>query len=300
MPGQRDQPGRDAGLLELRVELLDQRGRALALALDRLDLRPQVEDPRLESVLLGLQLVGGLDQRRPLLGRVPDARPLGRELGGDEEAERQKGDAEGDLPARDRPDMAHHGHGASPLPPRRATRCQQPEPDQPDRDGDQSEDEPPGRPAVARRTRGCRCRRGRGRRAGCRRRARRGRSDRTAGRGPGPGGRDRAGRRRLRPVLRLGRGVDALEPGRAERGHVQSERRRERLVVGPAVRVRADQRRRGRRCRGSGPCSRPRRRSPSRPGRSRCRCGNWPVSPSSGISEPTFAASSTAARSDAP
>ena len=73
-----------------RVELPDEVGRALALALDRLDLGAQLEDPGLEPVLLGLQLVGGLDQRRPLLGRVADPRALRRELGGDEEAERQQ------------------------------------------------------------------------------------------------------------------------------------------------------------------------------------------------------------------
>ena len=52
-----------------------------------LDLAADLEDPGLEPVLLGLQAGGGLDERRALLGRVADPRALGRELGGDEEAE---------------------------------------------------------------------------------------------------------------------------------------------------------------------------------------------------------------------
>ncbi len=98
------------------VELADHGGRALALALDDLDLRAQVEDPTLEGVLLGLQLVGGLDQRRPFLGRVADTRTLGGELGGDEEPEREQGDPERDLPGRDgaqSPDRDHGGGGAA-------------------------------------------------------------------------------------------------------------------------------------------------------------------------------------------
>ena len=66
-----------------------------------LDLLAELEDPRLEGVLFGLQPEGRLDERRALLGRVADARTLGRELGGDEEAEREERQAEGDLPARD-------------------------------------------------------------------------------------------------------------------------------------------------------------------------------------------------------
>ena len=59
------------------------------------------EDPVLELVLLGLELGGRLHERRPLLGRVADARALRAELGGDQEAEDEQGHAERDLPARD-------------------------------------------------------------------------------------------------------------------------------------------------------------------------------------------------------
>ena len=48
-------------------------------------LRAQVEDLLLEVLLLRLEVERRLDQRRPLLARVPDPRALGRELGGDEE-----------------------------------------------------------------------------------------------------------------------------------------------------------------------------------------------------------------------
>ena len=82
-PRQRDQAGGDPGLFEPRIELPDEVRRALALALHVLDLRAQLEDLCLQAVLLGLQLVGGLDKRRPLLGRVADPRALRGELRGD-------------------------------------------------------------------------------------------------------------------------------------------------------------------------------------------------------------------------
>ena len=93
------------------VQLADHGGRALALAFHDLDLRAQVEDPTLEGVLLGLQLVGGLDQRRPFLGRVSDTGTLGGELGGDEEPEREQGDPERDLPGRDGAQSPDRDHG---------------------------------------------------------------------------------------------------------------------------------------------------------------------------------------------
>ena len=86
---------------------LDGRGRPLAGPLDRPDLRAQLEDPRLQVVLLRLQLGRRLDERRALLGRVADARALGRELGGDQEPEAEQRGAERQLPARDPPDAAH-------------------------------------------------------------------------------------------------------------------------------------------------------------------------------------------------
>jgi hypothetical protein len=68
-------------------------GRALALAPQLRDLRTELRDLVAELVVLALQLRGGLDERRPLLGRVPDSRALGRELGGDEEAQREQREA---------------------------------------------------------------------------------------------------------------------------------------------------------------------------------------------------------------
>src|SRR4029077_11618111 len=80
------------------------------LRLGLLDPGAQVEDPGLQAVLLALQLAGGLEERRPLLGRVPDARVLRPQLGRDQEAKRQQRDAERDLPARDGPQADDHGH----------------------------------------------------------------------------------------------------------------------------------------------------------------------------------------------
>ena len=51
-----------------------------------LDVRPEVEDLLLEAVLLRLEVQRGLDERRPLLARVPDPRALRRQLRGDQEA----------------------------------------------------------------------------------------------------------------------------------------------------------------------------------------------------------------------
>ena len=58
-----------------------------------------------------LQLGRRLDERRPLLGRVADARTLGGELRRDQEAEAEQGRAERDLPARDRADASDHDGG---------------------------------------------------------------------------------------------------------------------------------------------------------------------------------------------
>ena len=98
----------------------------------------------LQVVLLGLELVGRLDQRRPLLGRVPDPRTLGRELGGDQEAERQERDAEGDLPARDRPDPdpSRSSRVAARAAPATERPRAAPSPTTPIADRDEPEDEP--------------------------------------------------------------------------------------------------------------------------------------------------------------
>ena len=140
-PGQRDQAGRDARLLELGVELPDEVGRTRALVLDALDLRAQLEDPVLEPVLLRLQLVRRLDQRRPLLGRVADARALRGELGGDEEAEREQRDAEGDLPARDRAEASHRHPAASVALPATASHHRAPTDDHRDDDDDREDED---------------------------------------------------------------------------------------------------------------------------------------------------------------
>ena len=227
-PGQRDEAGGDPRLLELVVELADDGRRALALALDDLDLRAQVEDPLLERVLLGLQLVRGLDQRRPLLGRVADARTLGGELGGDQEAEREQRDPERDLPGRDRaqaPDR-DHGDGADARRRRAASADGHQQDDHADRDerrrpawppssaagspgaaGTGVAVAPPEAPAAGPWLDG-------------------GRDAWPPGAAPvqadgtGPGG---AG---CGPNLVFGVGVDVLEPGVAERGHVEPERSR--------------------------------------------------------------------------
>ena len=94
------------------LSVADELRGALALGLERGDVRAELRDLVAELVLLALELRGGLDERRPLLGRVPDARPLRRELGGDQEAEGEEREPERDLPARDRPQSAGElGHG---------------------------------------------------------------------------------------------------------------------------------------------------------------------------------------------
>ena len=69
----------------------------------------QLEDPCLERVLLGLELGGRLQERRPLLRRVADPRALRAELRRDQEAEHQQRGPQGDLPARDAAEAAK-GH----------------------------------------------------------------------------------------------------------------------------------------------------------------------------------------------
>ena len=61
---------------------------------------PRMSD--LERLLLRLQPERGLDQRRPLLRRVADARALGGDLRGDQEAEDEQRHGERDLDARQR------------------------------------------------------------------------------------------------------------------------------------------------------------------------------------------------------
>ena len=94
------------------LSVADELRGALALGLERGDVRAELRDLVAELVVLALELRGRLDERRPLLGRVPDARALRRELGGDEEAEGEEREPERDLPARDRPQSAGElGHG---------------------------------------------------------------------------------------------------------------------------------------------------------------------------------------------
>ena len=111
VPRQRDEPGGDARLLELVVELLDDRGATPRRPLDRPDLRAQLEDPRLEVVLLRLELVAVSTSGVPLLGRVADPRALRRELGRDQEAEaeerRRRGSAASSGSRRTRPITRH-------------------------------------------------------------------------------------------------------------------------------------------------------------------------------------------------
>ena len=118
----------------------------------------EVEDLLLEVLLLRLEVERRRHQRRPLLARDPDPRALGRELGGDQEAEREQRDAERHLPGRDRSDAGGErrharwsgGAGARPRdqhdrrrPPRRA-----PGPAAPDR-ATTSRRRDAGRPRVA-------------------------------------------------------------------------------------------------------------------------------------------------------
>ena len=113
-PAQRDEAGGHPRLLEVVVELADGRRGALPGALDLADLRPQREDLGLQAVLGRLELRRRVDERRPLLGRVADARALRRELGGDQEPEAEHRGPEGQLPARDAPDSRRDRHVALP------------------------------------------------------------------------------------------------------------------------------------------------------------------------------------------
>src|SRR5262245_3275618 len=112
-PLDRDEPGGEAGLLEGGVELAQRGGGAGPLGLELADPRAKPEDLRLECLLLRLQPQRSLDERRALLGRVADARPLGRDLGGDEESQDHERDRERHLDAREaaqaRDERAHAG-----------------------------------------------------------------------------------------------------------------------------------------------------------------------------------------------
>src|SRR5438093_8920529 len=116
--GYGDQPGSQAGLLEVGVEAAQGFGGAGILRFELADLLPQPEDLRLERVPLRLQRQRGVDQRGALLARVPDARALGGDLGGDEEAEDEQRHREGDLDAwqraQPRDEDAHCGRSSSP------------------------------------------------------------------------------------------------------------------------------------------------------------------------------------------
>ena len=239
--GQRDEPRADARLLELAVELPDEVGRPRALGLDVLDLCAKLEDPGLQAVLLGLQLIGRLDQRGALLGRVAGARHLGRELGGHQEAQREQRQAERDLPAGDGAQAADRRHGmvSATRRRRRATRTAATTTTiarsaagttQPDPSGALAGASAPGvgvptgAPPLARR--------GAYGPAG---------SAGATGTAGGPGRGHRAGGLGLRAICRRRLGVHILEPGRRERRRVDAEGVRERLVVRPPAGVRADQ-----------------------------------------------------------
>ena len=211
-------------------------------------LRAQVEDARLELLLLGLQLARGLDQRRPLLRRVADARTLGGQLGGDEEAEPQQRRPEGDLPARDGAQSRRHGRQPLARAPRSASHTRSPTPAR--RPGRRSEQDDPQRHVVpgGRSVLGGRRRRRRRHHARWRTWHRRpGRAARAASQptGTGPGG-PAAGHAGRAP------GAEVRQPGVVERRHVHPDRRAERLVVGASVGVGADERRPARPGRGSG------------------------------------------------
>jgi hypothetical protein len=76
--------------------------RPLPLLLELLDLGAELEHLRRQGLLLVLEIERGLDERRALLGGVTNAGPLGGELGRDEEPEPEQRETERDLPARDR------------------------------------------------------------------------------------------------------------------------------------------------------------------------------------------------------
>jgi hypothetical protein len=114
-PGDLDEPAGDPGVLERLVDLTDEGLGAGLLPFELDDPCPELEDPRLECVLLVLQPERRLDERRPLLAGVADPRSLGRELRGDEEAQDEEGTRERHLPARQGPDSGHHRrHGRGP------------------------------------------------------------------------------------------------------------------------------------------------------------------------------------------
>ena len=157
-PRHRDEARGHPRVLELAVEGPGHRRPALPRRLEVLDLRAEVEDLLLELLLLRLEVERRRHQRRPLLARDPDPRALGRELGGDQEAEREQRDAERHLPGRDRSDAGGERRhvrwsgsaGARPRgrprhPPRRA-----PGPAAPDRSTTSRRWTPAPRPAASR------------------------------------------------------------------------------------------------------------------------------------------------------
>ena len=104
--GHRHQAGRDACPLQLAVEVLGDGRAALAGGLQVLDGCAEHQDLLLEGLLLLLEVQRRCHEGRALLAGDPDARTLGGELGRDEEAEREQGEKQRDLPAGDRPDAA--------------------------------------------------------------------------------------------------------------------------------------------------------------------------------------------------
>src|SRR5688500_17792508 len=111
-----DQPRSDARLLQLGVQATQRLGGIRALRLQRADPLAEVEDVRLERLLLRLQPERRLDERRSLLRRVADARALRGDLRGDQEAQDQQCNGERELHARQRPqapdDDAHRSSGS--------------------------------------------------------------------------------------------------------------------------------------------------------------------------------------------
>ena len=262
-PSAATRPAAIRASLELGVQLLDEAPRALPL-LERADLaRAAPGSASLSSSCCAWRPSDGLDQRRPLLGRVADARPLGAKLGRDR-GSRARGGRRRASPASSGPRAAARGEARSPCRPRsgwQVPRGRSPLPSRagaaptgarsPADDGqrrsrraprtERDRAVPAALPELPDRRRrrwpprAAASRPGRAGAALARRRA--------AGPGPAVGQRARAAPAAARtgsPPSRRG-----LEPGGVEAGDVHAERRLERLVVGHAARVRPDERHEG-------------------------------------------------------
>ena len=93
LAGHGNEPGARAGPPRARRTASSATRRRAGSCASRSPIRPRVARIcALERFLLRLQVQGRLDQRRALLGRVPDPRSLARDLRGDEESEHEQGD----------------------------------------------------------------------------------------------------------------------------------------------------------------------------------------------------------------